>query len=129
MVETIFHLSRGAKSPVWASPRMCVVEALVPSACLFKCQSGCGPVLENKHRPYLQPHQLADVFHRRTAIRNHLVVVFLEIEIFAELFLRGRTKVEMFADAYEISRQLRRCQPCAFPFEGGLALFLEGPFR
>src|ERR1700730_15935609 len=61
-----------------------------------------------------QPHQLTDVFYRRAAVGNHLVVVFPEIEIFAKLLLRGRAKIEMFADANEVSRELRRCEPRAF---------------
>ena len=56
------------------------------------------------NRPYLQLHQLADVFYRRAAVGNYLVIVFPEIEIFAKLLLRGGAKIEMFADAYEIRR-------------------------
>src|SRR5439155_16935339 len=61
-------------------------------------------------------HQLAHVFHRRAAVGNHLVVVFFEIEIFAELFLLSGAKIEVFSGADKVGGKMRRSEPGAFPF-------------
>ena len=92
----------------------------MPSACLLIS------VLENKHRYNSQSHQFADVFHRRAAEGNDLVVVLTKIEIFTQFFLSGRAKIEMFADPDEIGGELGRAEPCALPLCDRFALLNAG---
>src|SRR4029077_9300722 len=44
--------------------------------------------------PPLQSHQFANVFYRRTAVGNHLIVVFLQTEILPRFFLSRLAKIE-----------------------------------
>ena len=52
----------------------------------------------------LQAHQFPNVFHGRTAVRDYLVVVFFEIELVAEFFLRGSVQIEMLSGTDEVGR-------------------------
>src|SRR5581483_12103459 len=71
---------------------------------------------------HLQPHSLPDVLHRRAAVGNHLVVVFLEIEIW--FLLRRCAQIEMLSGADEISGKLSGSETCTFPLRHSFAFLL-----
>src|SRR5262249_26619126 len=53
-------------------------------------------------RSTLQAHQLTHIFHRRTAVRDYLIVVFFEIEPVAEFFLFCLAQIEMLCRTDEV---------------------------
>src|ERR1044071_1461757 len=67
--------------------------------------------------PHLQPHHLANGLHGRAAIRQHRIVVFLEIELGAIARFGLFAHREMLGHADEISRELRRTEPGPFRSE------------
>src|SRR5262249_42915482 len=69
-------------------------------------------------------HQLPHVFHGRTAVRDHLIVIFLEIEITAESLLFCSAQIEVLGRADEIGGELSGSKPGAFPFGDRFALLL-----
>src|SRR5437588_4198981 len=69
-----------------------------------------------------QSHQLANVFDWRTAVRNHLVVVLLQVEILAPLLFGDLAKIKMLTNADEIGGKLGGSKPGAFPLQSRLAL-------